>query len=412
MTQNNPKAKPYTIIMATNSSFNVGPKRWPLSVPTEKLISEKHSQYTKPTLSAKDLVAQALEKPFGFESMRRAITPDDHVSIVVDDQLPCLAEMLTAIFEHLISAGVQPDAVTIVLSPPASNQGFIDDLPDEFADVKVEVHNPADEKRHAYLATTNGERRVYLNRTVVESDFIIVLTGRRFDPVIGFIGAVDAIFPALSNAKTIEEFQGKPPAENPFAEKSEQTESEEIAWLLGTPFFIQVIEGEGNAIHAVVAGLANSVGEGVRLQKERWVSVFEKRADLVIASAIGDETALSNALANAARVVAVNGRIVLLANVPTRFSEAFGIIRKSTDMAVAAKTILSEKPDGTAAAVLWAFATRSAKVSLGPDWSKSLAEDFFATPISNSKELESLVANSKSIIVLNDAHKMYSTVKS
>src|SRR6185436_12624324 len=109
--------------------------------------------------------------PVGFEPLRRALTPDDHVAVVVDDKLPHLAELLSGLLEHLVSAGVKPEAVTLVLVPGAKRQGFIDDLPDEYADVRVETHDPADAKRHAYLATTKGGRRVYLNRTFLEADF-------------------------------------------------------------------------------------------------------------------------------------------------------------------------------------------------------------------------------------------------
>lgn len=396
--------------MTIPSEYRLGPAQWVVTVPVGKSVSLNHSAVVPPTLSAKELVCNALESPFGFESMRRAMTPDDRVVIVVDDALPHLAELLAGVLEHVVSAGVKPDAVTLLLAPPAHNQGFIDDLPDEFADVKVEIHNPDDENRLAYLATTVAGRRVYLNRTLVEFEFAIFLTGRRFDPVSGFAGAANAIFPALSNAATRAEFQGQPPVENPFAERSERTEAEEITWLLGMPFLVQVIEGQGDSIHAVVAGMKESAMEGVRVQRERWIATASGRAELVIASANGGEDALANALANAGRIVAAHGRIVLLADVPIRFGEAFGILRGSSDAATAAKTILREKPEGTAAAVLWAFAARAAKLMLGPDWKPSLAEEFFATEIRSPRELEKAIALAKSVAVLPDAHKMYVTV--
>lgn len=389
--------------------YQLGPAAWTIPVPPEKLVPLRTGDPGTPT-DARTLVRNALESPFGFEPMRRATTPDDRVVIVVDDRLPCLADLLSGILEHLGSAAIKPQAVTILLAPPARNQGFIDDLPDEFADVTVEVHNPDDEKRHAYLAATAGGRRVYLNRTLADSDFIVLLTGRRFDPVLGFAGAADALFPTLSNATTRAEFAGHPPAENPFAAKAEQSEAEEIAWLLGTPFFVQVIEGAGDSVHAVVAGLIGSSAEGVRVQRERWTATAEKRSELVIASAAGDEEDLANALANASRVVAMNGKIVLLADAPDQFGEAFGILRRSADPATAAKTLLSEKPDGTAAAVLWAFAARAAKLHLGPDWSRLLSEDLFATPLRSPTELEAMISNAATVAVLPDAHKLYATV--
>ena len=74
-----------------------------------------------------------------------------------------------------------------IVSPPNSPQTWIDELPDEFADVTAETHDPADAKKLAYLATTKGGRRLYLNRSLVEADFWIFLTGRRFDPRSGVV---------------------------------------------------------------------------------------------------------------------------------------------------------------------------------------------------------------------------------
>src|SRR5262249_5718560 len=146
----------------------------------------------------REQVRAALEAPFGFEPLRRALTPDDRVTIVLDADLPHAAELLAGVLDHLGTAGIGPAAVTVG-TPPQSRQDWIDDLPDEFADVTAETHDPADRAKLAYLATTKGGRRVYLNRTLVEADFVILLTGRGYDPLTGYAGAEAAVFPALAD---------------------------------------------------------------------------------------------------------------------------------------------------------------------------------------------------------------------
>src|SRR3954469_14074836 len=76
-------------------------------------------------------VRAALETPFHFPPLRRALTPDDHVVIVLDERLPQLATLLTAVLEHLHQAGVEPEAVTLVCLPPGGPQPWLDDLPEE-----------------------------------------------------------------------------------------------------------------------------------------------------------------------------------------------------------------------------------------------------------------------------------------
>src|SRR5262245_26415259 len=55
-------------------------------------------------------VRDALETPLDFPALRRALTPDDHVAIVVDEQLPHLPKLLTPILEHLAQTQVAPEA--------------------------------------------------------------------------------------------------------------------------------------------------------------------------------------------------------------------------------------------------------------------------------------------------------------
>src|SRR5262245_56849068 len=51
-------------------------------------------------------VRDALEHPTDFPPLRRALTPEDHVAVVVDEELPALAELLTPVLEHLAAAQV------------------------------------------------------------------------------------------------------------------------------------------------------------------------------------------------------------------------------------------------------------------------------------------------------------------
>src|SRR5215510_12541980 len=145
--------------LMAETTLLVGTQPWTLTVPAERAIALQRAAFAAPTASPQQLVHDALEKPFGFEPLRRALTPDDTVTVVIDPTLPQVAEMLAEVLRHLQSAHVDPVAVTI-LSPPGSPQGWIDELPDEFADVTAETHDPTDRKRLAYLATTKGGRRL------------------------------------------------------------------------------------------------------------------------------------------------------------------------------------------------------------------------------------------------------------
>ena len=145
-------------------------------------------------------VRAALEEPHAFPALHRALTPDDHITIVLDEELPHLAELLVPVLEHIRSAGVAPESMTLLCPPSSSRQAWIEDLPDDFQDVHVEVSDPDDRRRMAYLATTHKGKRLYLNRTLVESEQVVVLSGRCYDPLLGYGGAEGSLYPGAERS--------------------------------------------------------------------------------------------------------------------------------------------------------------------------------------------------------------------
>ncbi|HJZ56954.1 MAG TPA: lactate racemase domain-containing protein, partial [Gemmataceae bacterium] len=356
------------------------------------------------------------EAPFGFEPLRRAVTPDDHVTVVLDDTLPHAAELLAGVLDHLRTAGIEPAAV-IVVTPPGSAQTWIDELPDEFADVTAETHDPADHKKLAYLASTKAGRRLYLNRTLVEADFVILLTGRDSDPLTGYAGAEAAIFPALADEEVRTSFAGQFSKDAPAAEPGPvRTEAAEAAWLLGTPFLVQVIPGAGDSVQAVVAGLLESGAEGIRQQDARWRSSVAGRPDTVIAAvsgAPGRATFLdfAKAAACAARVVAPGGRIAVLSEAAPPLGEGAETLRRSDDPKMAAKALTREKPDDWAACFLWGFAAKTASsLFLASGYPDEVTEDLFATPLRGASEVQRLIDAGERVLVIPDAHRSMVTV--
>src|SRR5439155_13874239 len=141
---------------------------------------------------------------------------------------------------------------TLLCLPPSSGQAWLDDLPDAFQDVRIEVHQPGDRRKLAYLATTKQGQRIYLNRSAVDADQLVVLARRRYDPLVGYAGAETAIYPGLGEENAIFEHCSKldqrAPGIEPWPLKQQ---AKEIAWLVGAPFYVQIIEGSGEAIENV-----------------------------------------------------------------------------------------------------------------------------------------------------------------
>jgi nickel-dependent lactate racemase len=395
--------------------MDYGRERVEFEVAHERVIAGPHPPAALADPAA--VVRAALEEPYGFPALRRALTPDDHVAIVIDEELPRLGELLVPLLEHVHSAGIAPEAMTLLCAPSSSRQAWIDDLPDAFQDVRVEVSDPDDRRRLAYLATTRQGKRLYLNRTLVEADQIVVLSARHYDPLLGYSGAEGSLYPALSDRQTRQEMNQRVNLTVPeAAPRPAQREATETAWLLGAPFFVQVIESVGDGVAQVVAGTTEASREGQRLLDANWRCGVSRPADLVVAGLSGDPSrhgiaALSAALACAARVVQPGGRIALLSQAEPVLGAEFDLLRGADDPREVLQRLRGKQTVELAPVLQWAAAAAQAHVNLLSGLADETVEELFATPLHQVREVQRLLDAGGSCLFLPDAHKMIAVLE-
>lgn len=331
-----------------------------------------HHHGPPPLADVPAAVRVALEAPYQFPALRLALTPDDRITIVIDEALDDPLPLLGPVLDHLHSAGISPDAVTLVSAGPRSLPGHA-----------VRQHDPTDRGQLAYLASTQAGRRLYLDRAVVEAEQVIVLSARRYDSW----GAEASLFPALSDEPT-------------RAEVISEEEGREVAWLLGLPFHVQVIDAAHGGVSAVVAGASDAAREGERLRDRHWRVSVPRRPDTVVVTAPPKDLIL--AAENAARVIQPNGRIVLLLDGSAELPEGMDLIQKASDPE-AAVAALRNTPHRQAKA--WAAAVAHARISVLSGLESSLVEELFASPLAGPEQVQRLVARSGDCLLLEDGHR-------
>jgi hypothetical protein len=331
----------------------------------DQRVTHHRGPETLPDLHAATLAA--LERPFGFPPLRQALTPDDRITLVLGDDLPGIEPLLAALHQTLQAVGIAPEAIT---------------------PLRGSDYDPNDRAQLAYLATTQGGRRVYLARAVVEADQVIVVSARRFAAPGMPSGAETALFPALSDAAT-------------RAERIEAQESQEVAWLLGLPFHVQLIDAAGGGFSEVLAGTADAAREGERRREVAWRARVPRRPDTVVVTTTPQ--GVLSALDNATRVVQPNGRIVLLIDGRPVLPESFRAIRDASDP----EEVRGDDPDVR----LWLNAVSHARLSLLSDLEASEAEDLFATAVPGPEQVQRLVARSGDCLLLEDGHRSLAVVE-
>jgi nickel-dependent lactate racemase len=381
-----------------------------LEAPDSAHISGSRAQVTPNLADPAEALLGALENPREFPPLRRALTPDDHVAIIVDERMPLAGRLAGTLLTYLSGMGIVAEAITLVSSAGA-RQAWIDALPDSVQDVRTEIHEPGNRKRLSYLASTQRGRRVYLNRTLVDADQTIVLAGCRYDPFFGVADGASQLFPALSDTETISSAErqlsmtarsGRPSAVH--------DEAVEVAWLLGVPFLIQVIEGTGDGVAQVFAGTADSVSEGHRLLEQRWKTEFARPAQTVIATVSEDVSrcdfeALARAALCAAHVVEPGGRIVILSRCNSKLGEGAELLRVADHPAIAARLVQEHGPADRIATLMWLEAARRASLFLLSNFAPDAVEELFATPLGQAHEAQRLLDAASTFLIIEEADK-------
>lgn len=392
--------------------IDFGLDRVELEVDDGRLVELRRAPSAPALADPAAAVHAALDAPLRYPPLWRGLTPDDHVTIVVDERLPCLGQLLVAVLEHVSRASVAPETVTLLCPPAPSNQDWLEDLPEEFEDVHVEVHDPTNRQRLSYLAATRQGRRVYLNRTAVDADQLVVLGRRGYDPLLGYAGFSGDIYPSLSDEATRKEIGGKLSMAAPEAAAwPVRDEAQEVAWLLGAPFLVQVIEGAGDDIAHVVAGSLDSGKDGQRLLDARWRAAAERLADTVVAAVAGDPRRhdfadLARAAGCAARVVQPGGRIVLLTQAAPQLGAGAALLRKADNPTEALAALQQNAPADVAAAFQWASAAQRAALYLLSGLDEDATEELFAVPLERAEQVPRLfAATAGSCLVIPDANK-------
>jgi nickel-dependent lactate racemase len=378
--------------------------------PGQQVEFHTHGAPAVPVADPVAAVRFALEHPHNFPPLRRALTAEDRVTVVLDEDLPDLAALLVPVLEHITSAGVSPEAITLLCEPSSGAQTWLEGLPDEYADAHVEVHQPQDRARLCYLASTGQGKRLYLNRSLIEADQLVVLSGRGYDPLTGYSGAESLLYPRFGDQAVWKESCQHLSLENLGSATSVRDEAVEVGWLLGAPFLVQVLVGVGGVVTHVLGGLMNIAAEGQRLLDETWRVTAERRADVVVAVVPGeagprDFAVVSRALGNAARAVRPKGRILLLTSRRPEPGVATRLFSENDEPGRALDRLRRDPPADAVTAYLWLSATERVSVTLFSDLPEQEASKLFVTPLTDPFQIQNLIPAGATWLILPDADR-------
>jgi len=366
---------------------------------------------------------EALEHPLDFPPLEQAVIPGDKVTLALDRFTPEGPALIAGAWNVLHRREVRPEDV-VVLQPADRAGAPLPDprgaLPKKVREaMRWKVHDPAAPDACMYLASTSSGERVYLAREAVDADVVVPIGPVGYDPVLGYRGTSSVFYPGLSNEAALARTHGQGHSElGPDDDRPLRQIVDEIGWLLGVQFAIQVVPSTAGGVFGVLAGACESVLQaGKKLLDEQWLVQLESRPEIVVAAVDRDARGhgweqVGVALDTARNLVARGGRIVILSELQAEPGAGLEILRDSRNPGDAIRPLRQQAPADLLTATQLAGAVEWANVYLLSRLESDLVEDLFMIPLADDREVSRVLGGDASCVFLEGAQNTFGRIRS
>lgn len=359
----------------------------------------------------------ALAEPLELPPLARCTTPGDSVVLALDPQLPQAATAVATIVEDLLAAGVSADGITILRTRgdlatrgDASADWIAPSVaPEHIEAIRRAVHDPSDRRGLAYLAANDDGEPILLNRALHDADVVLPVSAAQRSGAVGNFGLCGSVYPNFSDDKTIHRFRAAEAAADDRATHAKlAAQADQVGWLLGVVFGIQVVPGPNGDVVHVVAGATDAVRRrGRELYRSVWHDKAAAQCDLVIAGVQGGRAqqtweSLGSALSEAMPLVADGGSLVICCELEEEPGPAVQWLASAPSRQAAMRKIAKELPPDTLPAAQLVRAQQAATLYLVSRLSSALVEQLDAIPMQPA-EVAEMARHSRSCLLLSNA---------
>jgi hypothetical protein len=394
-----------------------------LDLPADRSLVIAQEPVGEPIGKVPAAVRTALDEPLNFPPLPRATVPGDCIVLAVEPGTPQSAAVVAEVAGYLVEQGAAADLLAVLITPEAVAAGERDPrelMPAAWrGEVALEVHAPETTDSLSFLASSQEGKPIHLNRTLLDADLVVPVGCLRSELALGHYGQYGGLYPTFADAKTRARFNKPAVRDTPRQRLLKQRQAiDEVGWLLGTQFTVQVLPGGGDRLLRVLAGAIPDVFRvGHAAYTAAWTCDVPYRASLVVASVAGGTEQqtwenLARALSAAASVVAEGGAIALCTQLSADPGPAVRGLSHFEDASQAIKHFKREALPDARVAVELIRAKEQGKVYLLSQLEESLVEDLGMAAIGNSEDLGRLARRHESYVVLANAQYVIPVLRS
>ena len=372
-------------------------------IPTENVVSS----FSAPP-ACQDLkreIKKALEEPRDFPPFASCMIPDDRLVIVLDPETPEAGLLVESVCEIALKKGVDAEQITVLL-PTHSPETLMETLREHLikscgTPIKVIAHDATLPNGGSYLASSSTSDRIYLDPAIIDADLILPIGQIAFAPLLGYKRNFSTLYPGMSSEEAIRKSHGQANVElEPDDERQLHQLVDEIGWLLGIQFTLQVVASSDGGVAHVLAGAPDSVmRHGKELLDECWTLRIPERLETIVVSVDKSGTGehgwkeVCAAIETGRKLVEHGGRIIVLSQLNEPPGTGIHQLARSEFPTDVMRSLRETLPDDVIPASQLARALDWARVYLLSSLTEEFLEDLFMIPIEDEAALDRLLQN-------------------
>lgn len=226
-----------------------------------------------------------LAAPDDFPPIEAAIVSGDRVALAVDPNIPSVDRVIEGTMRLLRAT---PAAQVDIVVWDEATEETMQRIRGVAGGSQVIEHRSADRESLCYLAADQDALPIYLNRVLVDADFVLPIVAVRPSNV-SRRRDLTGIFPTLSDSATRVRYReyGDTPSPSDTITPAGHTIAQEVPWLLGVQVIVAVTVNSRGEVGHINAGTVEAISKRIT-PTLRHPDPVPPPADLVVASLDGD----------------------------------------------------------------------------------------------------------------------------
>ncbi len=323
-----------------------GVENMPVHYPEEKIIQTIEPNPVEER-GIEEIIQTALENPVGTEKLRDLVEPGKTAVVVIPDVTRAWSRVdlyLPYLIDELNKGGIKDEDILLLSATGTHREQTQEELKelvgeDIYKRIRVENHISDDADMHRYIGTTKRGTPVEVDKRALDADYLILGGEVSYHFLAGYSGGRKMVLPGIASRESVMTNHalamnpGEDTGANPLACPGNMNETNPFhddmleAALMAKPDFIfnVAVDADNNIFTAVSGDMVKAHEEACKKVDAPYAIPYEKKADLVIASAGGFPKDInlyqsSKTLFNAKIPVNEGGTIIVL----SKCSEGLG----------------------------------------------------------------------------------------